>query len=31
MALSEFTSGQKIREFRIIYTPCTSYFSVADY
>ena len=32
MAMSEFTSGQKIREFRILLnTPCTSHFSLAVY
>ena len=31
MAPSEFTSGQKIREFRILFTPRTSHFSLAVY
>ena len=31
MASSEFTSGQKLREFRILFTPCSSHFSLAVY
>ena len=31
MAPSEFTSGQKIREFGILFTPCTSHFNLAVY